>query len=961
MLLDLSGAAKPEFVAHANEEVHKIEIQPDGKVIIAGDFTEVNGILRDRIARLNPDGTLDPSFLPDGGPDDVVNAVDVQSDGKIIIGGSFFFVGFDIAPNLARFNHDGSLDRTFLPDINGNSIQDVLVQRDGKVLIAGGFKEVNGAPRRNMARLNEDGSLDTSFDAALDLSFSIDASAAFRLLLDSGDDIFVCGFFNTANNVHRARVARLNGSPKLAALPPAISTPDQTVRVGSLVTLAYPGVETLGPARFQWLHRPGDQAGPATNIVGGTNHFLHYKNFTSKNAGEYFCQVTLPGSTSSSLPINVWPNPAAWKSGLPDLSSFNDVGINGVVRAVLRLPDGRLMIGGSFSRMTSPPGDVTGVLRLLPNGEVDPTFALEAGFKGSVRAMGIQSDGRILIGGAFSLTEGTHECLVRLDANGRIDPLFKTTFENTSEVWALAVESSDDIVVAGSFKRVSELSRPNIALLSRDGIVNTGFNPDEPNGVVRAVALDQSHRVFIGGNFSRIKSTVRNGFARLNLKDGRLDEAFDPFATNQGLVNALFRQKDGSVIAAGQFSRAGDASQVGAAIVSDEGVIKKIFLVSDGNSPGEVFSISEDQQGRIILGGRFTSVGFNVDGIAKQMKRHTIARFQQDGALDFGFDPEAGFEGVGLDALPLAMTEEPSGHFIVVGGFTSVGGLPRSGITRLIGTNGPASLSDLPPAFRSTPADRSVIEQTPLAARNLVVDDLDTPADGLTFSIDPGAPDGLAINPKSGQISWTPTEAQGPSTNRVTIRVQDNSVPALEVAHVISIRVSESNSAPELPVLPTHQTRVSQAIKLNFAASDSDIPSNALRYWFGQGAPPNANLDSRSGLFTWTPGAEQVGAHQIQIVVTDGVQPLTPVSYTYTIVVEKPEALPPFLRFSAVSDTTLLLNLQGSFEGIFVIESSSDLVQWQEVASYTSATVANFVIDLVDPTASVRFFRARRQ
>jgi len=100
--------------------VGAIAVQIDGKIVIAGDFTNVDGFSRGRVARLNTDGSTDVTFM-DGvtGADLTVNSVAVQPDGKIVIGGQFTNVN-GVARNLiARLNRDGSLDTNFLNGLSG--------------------------------------------------------------------------------------------------------------------------------------------------------------------------------------------------------------------------------------------------------------------------------------------------------------------------------------------------------------------------------------------------------------------------------------------------------------------------------------------------------------------------------------------------------------------------------------------------------------------------------------------------------------------------------------------------------------------------------------------------------------------------------------------------------------------------------------------------------------------------
>ncbi len=139
----------------------KVVVRPDGKIIVAGDFTAVDGVPRNHLARLNSDGSLDVTFDPGNGFNGAVAALAVQSDGKLIVGGDFS--GFNGAGRnrIARLNPDGTLDTSFSVGSGFNgAVQSLYLQPDGKVVAAGRFTSFSGTPRRYFARLNPDGSLD---------------------------------------------------------------------------------------------------------------------------------------------------------------------------------------------------------------------------------------------------------------------------------------------------------------------------------------------------------------------------------------------------------------------------------------------------------------------------------------------------------------------------------------------------------------------------------------------------------------------------------------------------------------------------------------------------------------------------------------------------------------------------------------------------------------------------------
>src|SRR5207302_1035689 len=133
--------------------------------------------------------------------------------------------------------------------------------------------------------------------------------------------------------------------------------------------------------------------------------------------------------------------------------------------------------------------------------------------------------------------------------------------------------------------------------------------------------------------------------------------------------------------------------------------------------------------------------------------------------------------------------------------------------------------------------------------------DADLPANSLTFAL-VSAPTGMTINPATGAISWTPTEAQGPSTNIVSVSVTDNGVPPLSVANTFTVTVNEVNLAPVLSV-PADQTMAEQTPPFPTPrASDLDLPANSLTFALVS-APTGMTINPATGAISWTPTEAQ--------------------------------------------------------------------------------------------------------
>ena len=223
-IVKLNSDGSPDTTFHVFLEstegwfsIEDIEQLADGKIYIAGDFTKVNGVNRKRIARLNPDGSLDLSFNPAGGPNDEIYQIGVQADGKIIIAGLFNSVSGTTRKKIARLNTDGTLDLSFDPGDGPNSdqIYEISFQADNKILIGGMFTKYNGVNRKYVARINSNGSLDATFNPGSGPGYG---PTELLVLLDG--KIIITGNFTLYNGVVVNSVARLNSDGSVDATSP---------------------------------------------------------------------------------------------------------------------------------------------------------------------------------------------------------------------------------------------------------------------------------------------------------------------------------------------------------------------------------------------------------------------------------------------------------------------------------------------------------------------------------------------------------------------------------------------------------------------------------------------------------------------------------------------------------------------------------------------------------------------
>ncbi len=195
---------------HTEKIVRKIIVQSDGKILVVGSFTNYDNVSVGGLVRLNSDGSRDTSFNSNGGflVADRVLVFDVvlQPDGKIVLGGSFsFYAGQALNSNcIVRLNPNGSIDGSFDAGTGANpfngGILSLALQPNGKILVGGLFASFNNQLKYNLIRLNENGSIDTTFDVNNGAYSTFPAGVIYSISVQPKGKIIVGGFFKKFGN-----------------------------------------------------------------------------------------------------------------------------------------------------------------------------------------------------------------------------------------------------------------------------------------------------------------------------------------------------------------------------------------------------------------------------------------------------------------------------------------------------------------------------------------------------------------------------------------------------------------------------------------------------------------------------------------------------------------------------------------------------------------------------------------
>ena len=637
--LNSNGSLDTTFniVSGPNSSINEIVIQPDGKILIGGIFTAVGEIVRSRIARLNADGTLDTSFNPGSGANLTIQTIALQPDGKVLVGGDFTNFNGVARNRLARLNSDGSLDASFNPGTGANnSVRAFAVLSNGKILVGGLFTDFNGSLRESVVRLNQDGSLDTTF-ASIDFS----VTTVTDIVVQPDGLILIGGNFFSVNGASRSNIARLNADGTVDAnfTNPFLSTTVNDVALQTNGRIIVGGNFT-SPRRIARLQANGS-LDSSFNVGRGFEGFI---------TGTVSDTVTQPDGKTVIAGlfdfVNGAPTPSIVRlnqDGTLDGSFFFGNALSGTIQTIALHPDGRILIGGGFA--FAQDGIVySRIARLTPDGRVDPSFNIGTGFTGILFSLAVQTDGKILAAGSFTQYRGLPaNNIVRLNPDGTRDAAFDVNAGTNGQINKVLLQPDNKILIIGTFGSVNGVARFGIARLNSNGSLDNSFNSNVNSGTLVAVAVQPDGKILLAGAFS-VNGTSRGNIVRLN-SDGALDETFDSRNAGVSGVFDIAIQQNGKIIVAVIFTSIGQPS-FGVARLNSNGTRDPGFTATTNE---RVLSIELLPSGKIIIGGVFDSVN-NVrrTSVARLLnsevrRRPTLFDFDGDGKADVSvFRPSDG-------------------------------------------------------------------------------------------------------------------------------------------------------------------------------------------------------------------------------------------------------------------------------------------------------------------------------
>jgi uncharacterized delta-60 repeat protein len=579
MRLNTDGSVDDTFTGgQFNGNVFEVKILGDDSILV-GHQASYHGStsLSSRISKLSSNGVLNTSFDANATIVDTrCHSIAVLGDGSMIVGGRF-------STGICKLNADGTTDTSF--DVGSgfsggyanHRVSKVLVQGDGKVLVGSWYKSFNGDDVDYVCRLNSDGSLDNTF--ATDGSGFLSGGGVNTIALMANGKVLVGGWFTVYNDNPQKWFALLNTNGTL----------DNTFDVAT----AFTSLDSGNSGRIQDI------------IVSGSKIYIAHGLASYQGNESFNLTVTdLSGTYNSAFKYIKTFNTDLWSGVFP------------LAHGSALLANGKLLVCGEIPMWNR----LKGVRKYNVDGSEDATFACPY-IEDTVRGLGVQSTGKIVIVGEFDTVETTPcSYIARLNADGSFDDTFNLIAVNNS-IWHVEVLADDKLIITGQFTQVDGTDSYRIARLTANGELDMASTVLDNYAWVSKT--DSNGKIYVGGRFS-------GGIIRL-LADGTADSAFD---VGTGFENGV------------------------------------------GNNP-RVSSIEFTSGGKLMVGHWFTS--YNGASCSPG-----ISQLNTDGTLDSSFETEgSGLVWTESGQLTQAVKVLSSGKILVGGWFNEYNGEPQLKLIRL--------------------------------------------------------------------------------------------------------------------------------------------------------------------------------------------------------------------------------------------------------------------------------------
>lgn len=698
-------------------EIFTTKILNNGKIAVYGDFDLYQGITTNKLAILNPNGSLDTSFNVGLGPDDVdryngsSSMICEQSDGKLIVVGNFTTFNGVSKKNIVRLNLDGTIDTSFNVGTATNGyIACVKIQSDGKILCGGEFTQFNGQNYASMVRLNSNGTIDTSFNIGLGFKSIINSFTEDGIIksidIQSDNKIIVGGKFLKFNNVTKINLVRLNANGSLdtsfnIGIGAGSNISDNTNN-GQICKLicesstnkiyitgtisSFNGNTCINLLR---LNNDGtiDSTFNYTSVIGynglNSNGYIYDMNLQSNgklllggeeislgNCTGNYCNSLVQINSNGTIDNTFKCNFVGAYTNIYSIDSFNDF----------------IIVSGQFTSVNYTPIRKGSIVKIKQDGLTDLSFNPNLGDNNDVPNFGASTylnDGTIILNPSRSTnyiypngnTNGIYNerltaGLIKINPNGTIVENEYNNFLSTdTSASCLTKDNSSNLIASVAMTKK----------IQQNGLIDNTFTATNPiiapnfvNIFVYDHAVQNDNKIIIGGNFRYTflgNTSYRQRIMRVN-SNGTLDTSFNvgkgfngtSVAGTEGYqVNSIQIIPNNKCIIGGSFTKYKDTDANSIICLNDNGSIDNTFNMGTGFN-NEVRSIRyQSNLNKIIVVGKFTT--YNT------VNSNYIIRLNLDGTNDTTFTSPFNLES--NDSRITNIEVQSDGKYLITGVFSN--------------------------------------------------------------------------------------------------------------------------------------------------------------------------------------------------------------------------------------------------------------------------------------------------
>jgi len=680
--LNADGTIDQSFNARFQTPVKKVRLLPNGQILAIGD-----GVIRfedhnyHTIVKLNADGMLASDFDAGTGATSSIAAVVVQTDGKILLGGSFSAFNGAKVNRLVRLNSNGSVDQQFLSTLNNNLVSGVVytaaIQPDRKIVIGGTFDYANMPIYHSLVRLNDDGTLDTTFKPALPALSATKNADVVAISLDPQTNYWVV---RTA--LSQKSLVRLTDTGE--------SDPSF---VGDIISPSYDYDSRLIVDASSRITLNGNFN--FSNAINSRNNLARFlatgeidNTFIPQLLDATVKDVQLLADGSLLVGGEFSHYGIIERSGLLKLTDKAQLKTDfqpvidqaGTIGSLAQQPDGKLLLAGSFREINGMPANNIGRLNL--DGTLDPAFNM-AGVNGRIDKVVVQSTGQIIVAGAFTEADKQPALYVaRLTADGHLDHSFQTSsstsYASYMFVKALAVTPDGAILVSSTDVQFGNKAE-NFYRLLPTGAVDEQYaanTSSKVSGNILSISVLPDGRHYLGWA-SGFTGSPPSAVVRLNA-DGTRDQTFLLPAIGQtfNYASQVVVLPDNKILLGGDLPSYNSGIKAKIVRLNSDGSVDKTFdATQNGYDDGDyIENVAVQPDGRIL-------VNHLINFPNARVNFTTLYRLLPDGKLDSMFSDFNSYASRVTEVLV-----QQDGRILVSGSFTEVSGQPRAGIARLMGS-----------------------------------------------------------------------------------------------------------------------------------------------------------------------------------------------------------------------------------------------------------------------------------